>query len=65
MASEEAQIRQLVERWVAAVHDGDLETVARDYADEIVMFDVPPPYQGVRGIDAYRASWRSVDRPLF
>ena len=21
------------------------------------MFDVPPPYDGVRGIEAYRATW--------
>jgi ketosteroid isomerase-like protein len=21
------------------------------------MFDVPPPYDGIRGIDAYRESW--------
>ena len=24
---------------------------------DIVMFDVPPPYDGIRGIDAYRQSW--------
>ncbi len=58
MVSDETEIRQLIERWVAAVNDGDLETVARDHADDIVMFDVPPPYRGVRGLDAYRASWR-------
>ena len=28
-----------------------------DHADDIVMFDVPPPEDGVRGIDAYRATW--------
>jgi ketosteroid isomerase-like protein len=27
------------------------------HAHEIVMFDVPPPYEGVRGIDAYRDTW--------
>ena len=25
--------------------------------DDIVMFDVPPPYDGVRGIDDYRDTW--------
>ena len=25
--------------------------------DDIVMFDVPPPDEGVRGIDAYRETW--------
>ena len=24
---------------------------------DIVMFDVPPPEQGVRGLEAYRATW--------
>lgn len=57
MASDEAQIRELIEGWVVAVHGGDLEAVVNDHADDIVMFDVPPPYGGIRGIDAYRASW--------
>ncbi|HMJ75922.1 MAG TPA: nuclear transport factor 2 family protein, partial [Iamia sp.] len=53
----EAQVRMLIERWVVAVHEGDLDTVLADHADDIVMFDVPPPEEGVRGIDAYRAAW--------
>ena len=28
-----------------------------DHAADIVMFDVPPPYDGVRGLDAYRETW--------
>ena len=52
-----AEIRTLIKRWADAVHAGDLETVVADHADEIVMFDVPPPENGVRGIDAYRAVW--------
>jgi uncharacterized protein (TIGR02246 family) len=55
--NDEAQIRDLIESWAAAVHGGDLERVLADHADDIVMFDVPPPYQGVRGIDAYRETW--------
>jgi ketosteroid isomerase-like protein len=31
--------------------------VLADHADDIVMFDVPPPQDGVRGIDAYRETW--------
>jgi ketosteroid isomerase-like protein len=31
--------------------------VLADHADDIVMFDVPPPYEGVRGIEAYRETW--------
>jgi ketosteroid isomerase-like protein len=36
---------------------GDLEGVLADHSNDIVMFDVPPPYGGVRGIDAYRETW--------
>ena len=40
-----------------AVHAGDLDGVLADHAADIVMFDVPPPEDGVRGIEAYRATW--------
>jgi ketosteroid isomerase-like protein len=39
------------------VRSGDLDAVLADHSDDIVMFDVPPPYQGVRGIEAYRETW--------
>jgi uncharacterized protein (TIGR02246 family) len=55
--TDEEQIRALIERWAAAVHAGDLDAVVADHAADIVMFDVPPPADGVRGIDAYRATW--------
>lgn len=55
--SDEQQIRALIEAWAIAAHDGDLATVLADHAPDIVMFDVPPPNQGVRGIDAYRDTW--------
>ena len=54
---DEAQIRELIETWAAGVHAGDMETVLADHADDIVMFDVPPPENGVRGMAAYEASW--------
>ncbi|MGW7612734.1 YybH family protein [Streptomyces sp. NPDC054766] len=57
MNQDEAQIRTLIERWAAAVHEGDLDGVLADHTGDIVMYDVPPPYDGVRGIDAYRATW--------
>jgi ketosteroid isomerase-like protein len=57
MPADEEQIRTLIERWADAVHRGDLPEVLADHADDIVMFDVPPPYQGLRGLDAYRAAW--------
>lgn len=57
MATDEERIRTLIERWAAAVHRGDLEGVVAEHAEDIVMFDVPPPQEGVRGIEAYRETW--------
>src|SRR3954453_1318008 len=57
MTDDKQQIRGLIEQWAKAVHAGDMETVLADHAGDIVMFDVPPPYEGVRGIDAYRDAW--------
>ena len=51
------QVRRLIENWAGAVHRGDLAAVLADHAEDIVMFDVPPPQDGVRGIDAYRDTW--------
>lgn len=55
--TDEEQVRELIGAWAIAVHEGDVETVLADHAPDIVMFDVPPPHQGVRGIEAYRSSW--------
>jgi uncharacterized protein (TIGR02246 family) len=57
MTSDVAQIRALIEGWARAVHTGDMDGVLADHAGDIVMFDVPPPYEGIRGLDAYRKTW--------
>ncbi|MFG1948226.1 nuclear transport factor 2 family protein [Nonomuraea sp. NPDC048826] len=57
MRTDDKEIRELVERWARAVHAGDLDGVVADHAEDIVMFDVPPPYEGARGMDAYRRTW--------
>jgi uncharacterized protein (TIGR02246 family) len=54
---DEEQIRDLIASWAEAVHAGDMAGLLADHADDIVMFDVPPPDDGVRGIDAYRETW--------
>jgi uncharacterized protein (TIGR02246 family) len=55
--SDERDIRELITAWAEAVHAGDLDTVIVNHSDDIVMFDVPPPEQGVRGLHAYRETW--------
>jgi uncharacterized protein (TIGR02246 family) len=57
MTEDDKRIRALIERWAKAVHEGDIDGVLADHSSDIVMFDVPPPNEGVRGIEAYRATW--------
>ena len=57
MTEDDKRIRALIERWAKAVHEGDMDGVLADHSSDIVMFDVPPPNEGVRGIEAYRATW--------
>jgi ketosteroid isomerase-like protein len=57
MGDDEERIRGSIERWATAVQEGDLARVLADHADDIVMFDVPSPHEGVRGLDAYRETW--------
>ena len=51
------EIEQLIRRWADAVHTGDLDVVLDDHDDHIVMFDVPPPHDGVRGLPEYAETW--------
>jgi uncharacterized protein (TIGR02246 family) len=55
--TDDQVIRELITRWADAVHTGDLDAVLADHDQDIVMFDVPPPYDGVRGMAAYRDTW--------
>ena len=55
--TDESEIRALIERWLKAINAHDLDGVLEDHTDDVVMYDVPPPYEGVRGIDAYRETW--------
>src|SRR4051794_39817317 len=55
--TDEQEIRALIENWVSAVHPVDRDRFLADHAPDMVMFDVPPPEDGVRGLDAYRETW--------
>jgi uncharacterized protein (TIGR02246 family) len=55
---EEAQIRQLIEHWVKALHTKDLNTLISYYAPDILAFDIVPPLQ-CQGIDAYRRNFET------
>ena len=53
---DEQLVTGLIEEWVAAIRARDLKGVLAQHADDIVMFDVPPPNE-VRGMAAYRETW--------
>ena len=55
--SDETTIRNLITRWAEAIQAQDIDTIVADHDDDIVMFDVPPPYNGIRGIADYRDCW--------
>lgn len=55
--TEEMQVRQQLTRWFDAIAACDIDGVLADHDPDIVLFDVPPPFNGVRGIDAYRDTW--------
>jgi uncharacterized protein (TIGR02246 family) len=55
-STDEQAVRKVVEDWVSAVRNRDLAAVLCNHSSDIVMFDVPPPFQS-RGIDAYKKTW--------
>ncbi|MGY3589943.1 ketosteroid isomerase-like protein [Bradyrhizobium sp. USDA 4341] len=52
----ENQVRTLIEAWADAVRRHDYAGVLAHHDQDIVMFDVPPPFQS-RGLDEYRKTW--------
>lgn len=52
----EAEVRKVVEDWASAVRKRNLPEILRNHSTDILMFDVPPPFQS-KGIDAYRKTW--------
>jgi len=52
----EKQIRQLNDRWAAAVEAKDIDAIVANYTDDVIVFDVPPPLR-IKGRDAYLRNW--------
>lgn len=56
MHSDEREIRNLIDRWVASACQGDLDAVMACYAPGVVAFDAIVALQ-FKGADAYRKHW--------
>lgn len=57
--TNEAQIHELIDDYVNAIRNHDLDAVVSAYAPEFVAFDVVPPLQNV-GAERYRKVWQEV-----
>ncbi|GAB2672051.1 hypothetical protein GCM10027088_58490 [Nocardia goodfellowii] len=57
--TDEAQIRGLIDTWVAAFRTRDVEAAMAIHAPDTVSFDVVPPLRYV-GRDAYRKPWEDT-----
>ncbi len=55
--TDETDIRTVIDRWIDAIRRRDIDGVIAAHTDDIVLYDVPPPQEGVYGIDAYRQTW--------
>jgi len=55
--TNESAVRDLLERWAAAVRAKNMTEVLSNHGSEFVMFDVPPPFES-RGLAAYEDTWK-------
>ena len=65
--TDEAAIRELFDRWAQAVRDDNRAGIRAAHDGDILMFDVPPPFQS-KGLEAYMATWdtffAAAERPV-
>ena len=55
--TNETAVRDLLERWAAAVRAKKMSDILANHSPEFLMFDVPPPFES-RGLAAYEDTWR-------
>jgi ketosteroid isomerase-like protein len=53
---DEAQIRQLIADETSAICAKDVDRIMVHYAQDVIIFDVKPPFQ-IKGADAFRRIW--------
>ena len=55
--TNESAVRDLLERWAAAVRAKNMSEVLANHSPGIRMSDVPPPFES-RGLAAYEDTWK-------
>jgi uncharacterized protein (TIGR02246 family) len=56
--TDELEIKALIDQWAKAVREENRAAIRTDHDDNILMFDVPPPFLS-QGLDAYMATWET------
>ncbi|WP_343703727.1 nuclear transport factor 2 family protein [Chitinophaga sp.] len=54
--SNEMQVKRVIDDWCQAIRDINYENLLSNHADDVLMFDVPPPLQS-KGLDQYKKAW--------
>jgi uncharacterized protein (TIGR02246 family) len=55
--TNESAVRDLLQRWAAAVRAKNMPEVLANHVSDFVMFDVPAPFES-RGLAAYEDTWK-------
>jgi ketosteroid isomerase-like protein len=61
--NNETAIREIFDKWAAAVRAEDFNAIRANHSPEMLMFDVPPPLFS-RGLDACMDTWTALFRML-
>lgn len=56
MDTNSNEIRAVVESWVSAIQQKNMEGILQNHTDDILMYDVPFPLQS-KGIEEYKKTW--------
>ncbi|CAF3322507.1 unnamed protein product [Rotaria socialis] len=54
--NDETQIQQLINDWTSALCAKDIDRMMVNYADDVIVFDVKPPFQ-IKGVTEWRRTW--------
>lgn len=50
------EIKTIIENWLEAIHQKDINGILENHSEDMLMFDVPFPIQS-NGLDEYRKTW--------
>lgn len=54
--NDSEEIKKVIENWVKAIQQKNMEGILQNHTDDILMFDVPVPLQS-KGLKEYKETW--------